>query len=201
MYNTLSKVLIFTLGAGVGSVVTWKLLETRYQRISQEEIDSVRAYYSEKYDIPDMFENTEEDTDDENEGVVDPTVTSNIREYASILNSENYVDYSNNGINAEKKEVDNVNKPYVISPDEFDEKGYDTITLFYTADGVVIDTENKIIKDYEDLIGPDALDTFGEYEDDSVFVRDDEKQIDYEVLLDPREYEVIINRNAHSSEG
>ena len=29
---------------------------------------------------------------------------------------------------------------------------------------------------------------FGEYEEDSVFVRDDERKIDYEILADTRNY-------------
>lgn len=37
-------------------------------------------------------------------------------------------------------------------------------------------------------IGDDALGHFGEYEDDSVFVRNDEEQTDYEILLDGRNY-------------
>ena len=78
--------------------------------------------------------------------------------------------------------------PYVISPKEFDEEGYETISLTYYADGVLADEQNFPIEDIEDTVGNDALNSFGEYEDDSVFVRDDDKGIDYEILLDNRKY-------------
>ena len=40
--DLLSKVLLFVSGACVGSVVTWKLIEKKYQQIAQEEINSVK---------------------------------------------------------------------------------------------------------------------------------------------------------------
>ena len=36
----LNKILIFSVGAAIGSVITWKLVKTKYERIAQEEIDS-----------------------------------------------------------------------------------------------------------------------------------------------------------------
>ena len=47
---------------------------------------------------------------------------------------------------------------------------------------------DNIIEDVEGTVGTDSLTHFGEYEDDSVFVRNDEKQIDYEILLDSDKY-------------
>ena len=81
-----------------------------------------------------------------------------------------------------------MNEPYVISPDDFNELGYNTKTLTYWEDGIVTDNEDNIVGDYEEHIGDDALGHFGEYEDDSVFVRNDEEQTDYEILLDGRNY-------------
>ena len=78
--------------------------------------------------------------------------------------------------------------PYVITPEEFDEEGYETISLTYYADGVLTDEQDFPIEDVEDTVGNDALNSFGEYEDDSVYVRDDDKGIDYEILLDVRKY-------------
>ena len=38
----------------------------------------------------------------------------------------------------------------------------------------------------------DALNHFGEYEDDSVFVRCDERKCDYEILLDQRSFSEVV---------
>ena len=45
----LNKILIFSVGAAIGSVITWKLVKTKYERIAQEEIDSVKDVYSKNY--------------------------------------------------------------------------------------------------------------------------------------------------------
>lgn len=44
--DLLSKMLIFVTGAGVGSAVAYKLLKTKYDKLIQEEIDSVKEAFS-----------------------------------------------------------------------------------------------------------------------------------------------------------
>ena len=46
MNSTLNKIVIFALGAAVGSLATWKFLKTKYERIAQEEIDSVKEVFA-----------------------------------------------------------------------------------------------------------------------------------------------------------
>ena len=43
--DMLVKAFIFTAGAAIGSVVTWKVIKTKYEQISNEEIESVREEY------------------------------------------------------------------------------------------------------------------------------------------------------------
>ena len=82
-----------------------------------------------------------------------------------------------------------MDEPYVISPEEFDEnEDYNTVSLTYYADGVLTDERDNVIVDVDSIVGEDSLNHFGEYEDDSVFVRNDELQTDYEILLDTRNY-------------
>lgn len=77
---------------------------------------------------------------------------------------------------------------YVISPAEFGEEDYEEIELTYYADDILTDDHGDIIEDPEEIIGPAALSTFGEYEDDAVYVRNDERRCDYAVLKDMRNY-------------
>ena len=44
----------------------------------------------------------------------------------------------------------------------------------------------------EETIGKSSLTRFGEYEPDSVFVRNDRLKCDYEILLDERSYAEIL---------
>ena len=59
---------------------------------------------------------------------------------------------------------------------------------------------NEIVDDIEKVVGEDSLEHFGEYEDDSVYVRNDSKKCDYEILLDQRNYQEIFEIQPHRTE-
>ena len=81
-------------------------------------------------------------------------------------------------------------EPYVISPYDFgDLDEYAQIELtYYEGDDILEDDEYNIITDRDELIGPKALFTFGEYEDDAVFVRNERLRTDFQILKDYRSY-------------
>ena len=68
------------------------------------------------------------------------------------------------------------------------------------ADGVLADENDEVIEDVEDAVGIDSLNHFGEYEDDSVFVRNDARKCDYEILLDQRAYSEVVEDMPHQME-
>ena len=175
MKGILSKILIFAAGAAIGSAVTWKIMSETRDRIIQEEVDSVKEAFSKLYS-----KETEELKEEEE------TVTPTDKDiYKSIVQDNGYVNY-----NKKDTEVSDVERPYVISPDEYGEyHGYDTISLTLYADGVLTDDQDEIIDNIDEIVGEDSLNHFGEYEDDSVFVRNDRLKCDYEILLDSSTYE------------
>lgn len=177
MNNTLSKIIIFTAGAAIGSVVTWKLVEAKYEQIAREEIESVKdLYFGEKRE-----KSSEEGDDDSEEPDQD--------EYTQLIKNAGYAGDLENKI---KEEEDNTMEPYVISPEEFDEVGYETVSLYYFEDGVVTNAiTNEVIDNVEELIGDDFAEHFGEYEDDSVFIRNDYLETDYEILKDGRRFSEV----------
>lgn len=183
MGNTINKFFIFAVGAALGSFVTWKLIKGKYERIAQEEIDSVKeVFYRRRQD--DISANSAEDEPEAvNEGQTSEP-EEEISEYKDIINRNGYS-------NVEGVETMH-DKPYVIAPEIFgDDPDYETISLTYYADGVLTDENNCIIDpgEIEDMIGEDSLDHFGEYEDDSVFVRNEERMIDYEILAVTNNYD------------
>lgn len=97
----------------------------------------------------------------------------------------------------EKEEKpEDIMKPYVISPDEFAESEYNVQTLNYYSDGVVADDDYNVVTDIEGYLGPDALSSFGIYDLDVVYVRNEKYEIDYEILLDERRYYDIVPKGA-----
>lgn len=191
MNKTLSNLFIFTAGAAIGSAVTWKLVKEKYARLAQEEIEAVREVYM-KHD-----QDSEETTPVEEEpaAVIPesvPEFTEQERvDYANIANT-----YNNNN---EKGVPKPVKRPYVISPDMFEEGEYQAVSLTYYADGVVEDDFYDVWTDdeIEDKIGNDFMNHYGEYEEDTVFVRNDEEETDYEIMRDTRRYSDVPKQNPY----
>lgn len=174
--NKLNDLFIFTVGAVIGSTVTWKLLKNKYEQIAQEEIESVKEVFSKKYS------ETVSDTTETPE-------THDMQNYNDILENAGY---KNEGKGDEKQVNFHNNEPYVISPEEFNElEDFDVVSLTYYADDILTDDRNEIIEDINGTIGVDSLNHFGEYEDDSVFVRNELLKVDYEILRDLRNYSDI----------
>lgn len=168
----MNKLFIFAAGAAIGSIVTWKLVKDKYARIAQEEIDSVKEVFSRR-------NHPEKPVEEENEEKTEEPVPTpeEVVEYQNIISSCGY---------SAVEGVETMhNKPYVIKPEIFGEDpDYETVSLTYYADDVLTDERNCIIDpgEIESLIGEESLDHFGEYEDDSVFVRNEERKTDYEIL-------------------
>lgn len=203
MNSKITNVLMFAVGAAVGSAVTWKLVKTRYERIVQEEIESVKTAFNDLIAIrPDETDETEdtdesdpepqpksmqgqinwselEDLDEEDEKQYEPTEEDR-EEYDRLTSA-----YTNEKGGAGKMERD----PYVIAPYDFGEiDGYHMIELTYYADDILEDDSYCIVNDRDELIGRKALNTFGEYEDDAVFVRNERLRTDFQILRDYRTY-------------
>lgn len=176
MNERLTNLLIFAVGTVVGSAVTYTLLKTKFEQMAQDEIEEVRNLYLKK-------------TEELNESNKETSSKSKVSEYEKALNDLKYM----NDIEDEKEEESmKEDKPYVISPNEFGElDGYETNSLTYFADGVLTDDTNTVIDNVDEVVGTDSLTRFGEYEDDSVFVRNDRHECDYEILLDNRRFSDI----------
>ena len=193
--NKTINFMIFVLGVTVGSVVTWRYVKKKYEQIAQDEIDSVKEVFS-KREV-DFTEDTEVRIKADN-----AKEKPNIVEYAAWLRERGYTNYSDMAADEKPEEVKeepmSVDKPYVITPEEFGNlDDYEMISLTYYADQILADDNDVIVDDVEDIVGFDSLNSFGEYEDDSVFVRNDRLKCDYEILLDQREYLDVIRRKPH----
>lgn len=188
-----SNIIIFTLGFGIGSVATWFSVKKKYEQIAQEEIDSIKEAFLKKgkklgKEIDEAHEKLKENEE------IDYATIANI--YARNQDNREFVDYAAISSNKPEKEEIKMDKPYVISPDEFGEKdGYEKISLSYYNDQILADEDDVAVDNVEETVGFDSLNHFGEYEDDSVFVRNDRLKCDYEILIDQRKYsDVIANK-------
>lgn len=203
MNKKLINILMFTVGAAIGSVVTWKVIKTKYERIAQEEIDSVKGEFINmmqnmkqklKADVTneDATEECDEYYPDDDERDFTEKEKEQIEYYkltSKYRGSKNDDETNKEGGTGDEDEVPFINGPYVITPDDFSNSppGYNAQPLDYFADGVLADDWGVKIN-IEEIIGEDAINHFGEYVDDIVYIRNDRTEIDYEVTRDPRTY-------------
>lgn len=189
----------FLAGAGAGSAATWYFLKTKYEQIAQEEIDSVKKAFSNKEEKEEKVKNP-----DKNPAAEFARNKPDINEYAKKLSKQGYTNYSNSEKAAESTknpipesdpevEFGAIDRPYVISPEEFGEfDDYTKISLSFFSDHVLTDENYEVVDNVDDMVGAESLNHFGEYEDDSVFVRNDRLKVDYEILLDQRKYSDVV---------
>lgn len=192
MKSKFINVLMFAAGAAIGSVVTWKVVKTRYERIVQEELESIR----ETFTVVDSGEcDTEKTEDSDEEGRQECAGQINWEELEDLDEEDDeddkaeYAKIVRNYTSEKGGAILKTKEPYVISPYDFGEMdGYAQVELTYYADNILEDEDYHIVTDAEELIGPKALFTFGEYEDDSVFVRNEYLMTDFQILKDYRTY-------------
>lgn len=200
----MNKAIPFVIGAAVGSVATWLAVKEYYKRIADDEIESVVQRFRDRIgsdrvmtaglSIVEPVENAEVEsvtTTSTYENTSDFTIGS--EEYHNLLVENGYSDEPGDENYAVFIGGEDVVPPFVIAPEDYGDEGYETKSFKYYADSVLTDEEGEIISDPESVIG-EALSKFGVYEEDSVYVRDIEAEVDYEILKDERAYADIIRR-------
>ena len=193
----MNRVLMFVLGAAAGSLVTWKVIDKKYRQLAEDEIESVKEYYKskenvlevkasdEKIEKPFVNVRSEKYLGDLGREITDEEIEwlKSREEYKSNINDLGYSIDMEDPDTIVERGVDYI-APYVIAPEEFGEMdGYTTRSWTYYADFILTDEAGNIIFEPEKEIG-DALEHFGEYEDDSIHVRNENKECDIEILKD-----------------
>ena len=184
----MNKVFIFSLGAVVGgtagALITWKLVEQKYKKMADEDIESVREYYREKEEKmgnPYAEEHFKVDELEEEKNEYNKQITD--------------LGYADDDATVILNPTEDIIAPYVISPDEFgDTQYYDIKSLVYYKDDVLADDDGEIMVDPENIIG-DALAHFGEFEDDAVHVRNEHTECDYEILRNEKTYSEVYGED------
>ena len=180
-----SNVVTFIFGAAVGSAATWYFAKKRYELIVQEELKSIKDAFDCKDEVS---EEDDEEEEEESGSLADVAsqATDSFTSYSNILTNLGYM-------NTNTKITDVKKAPYVITPDDFGEiDDYTQISFTYYSDKVLADDNDEIVKNIDDIVGIESLNHFGQYEDDSVFVRNDRLKCDYEILLDSRAYSEVL---------
>lgn len=197
MGDSVKNFMIFAAGAAIGSVITWNFVKAKYEQIANEEITSVKETYTKKleeirdHEIEDELGEDDEDDFYEEDTDEEEFSEGDMENYYDAVREYEHNDYDNSAQN--ELEVD---KPYVISPEEFGEfDNYEQISLTYYDDGYLADDMDDLVEDVEDIIGWELLNHIGEYEEDAIHIRNDSLKTDYEILRVMDRYSDISRDN------
>lgn len=178
MNSKLAFILGLVAGGAAGTFAAWRILKTKYKKIADEEIASMKEVLARKI---------AEEPKDETESEEAPAKIHKVPEV--------YVEMTKKYTNGDELGVSEDQKPYIIDPDEFgDHEEYDTETLVYYSDGILAHFQGDIVEDVAGTVGTDALTKFGinDNDPDTVYVRNDVRGADYEILRDEGKFTDIF---------
>ena len=179
----MKKLFIFAAGVVAGAVAGAYLVKDKVMADAKQEIEEVREYYKSKKEV----KKEEEQVDETPKVEVTEERERDEEAYQKI--TRNYTNY--NKIEETPKQAVN-DMPYMINPEDFgEEEGYDTLTLTYFADRVLVDDVDEVIDDPDPVVGLENLKVFEEFNASAIYVRNDIWKTDFEILKDDWEWKDI----------
>ncbi len=189
------KALYFALGVAAGAGASWYFWKEYHRKRADEEIQSVKEAFAPKKPKEETQEKKEPQMSSE-QIAYEKKRQSKLQDYRALIRESGYQtrtspkDLLDDDPN-EQMLGDNVTKPYVIKPEEFDTlDNYDSVCYTYYADGVLVDEDEDPLEipEIATSIGLDFASHFGDYDEDSIHIRNDLRHIDYEIVRDLRKY-------------
>lgn len=180
---------IFAAGLAIGAVAGACVIKNKVLADAKEEIEEVREYYRSK-----SVEATDEVAEEVKEvKEVVEEVKEVVQEIKNDSNKRTYVNYNKLASTYKpQEEPTRFDDPFIIDPSEFGEDSeYDTMTLTYFADGVLVDDVDEVIEEPDIVVGLENLKVFEEFGASSIYVRNDIYKTDYEVIRDDWNYSDI----------
>ena len=178
--NGIKYALIFAAGAVLGAVSAVAMVKEKYESLAQIEIESIRKYYKEKMQKEDQNELQEEPVQTEESKLEQEYEDISNNYKGDIVGDKPFVKKEDGEV------IDPYDTPYIISVEEFGEEiEYDTMTLTYFEDKVLVDDVDDVIEDVDTVVGLENLKIFEEFPGcTTIYVRNDIWKTDFEIIKD-----------------
>ena len=204
MKKIISGIAIFSIGFISGILATAQYMKKQNKEIEEEvEIESEKMPGGENPENNDIIERMEEMTEEfeeyeeriKNEGYYVNEKTTVISESGDIMYDSDRPDppvcrYDEEGYEMEEYTV-MADRPYNIPPEEYEvyceaDGTWNSEEYTYYADGYVTDSQGLPVspEDVTRCIGTEFPNWFGTYEDDQIWIRNDELRMDFSVVRD-----------------
>lgn len=189
------KALYFALGIAVGAGASWYFWKEYHRKRADEEIQSVKEAFAPKKAEEEPCKKKEPQMT-EAQIAFEKERKSKLQDYRAMIRDAGYKSRTSPKelLDDDPYELtpgDNITKPYAIKPEEFDTlDDHDAVCYTYYADGVLVDEDEEPLEipEIAASIGLDFASHFGDYDEDSVHIRNDLRRIDYEIVRDLRRY-------------
>ena len=181
--------LIFAAGLAVGAVAGAVIVKNKVLADAKAEIEEVREYYRESRGMKEV-EEKEEAKEEAKEVEKKEYELKDIQiKDEPKTGLTNYSQITKMYMSKDEYQTPMYDDPFVIDPSEFGENPeYDTETLTYFADGVLVDDVDDVIEEPDIVVGLENLKVFEEFGATSVYVRNDIYKTDYEIIRDDWNY-------------
>lgn len=197
--------LIFAAGLAVGAVAGAVIVKNKVLADAKAEIDEVREYYRESRGVVNEVEEVKEKVEETIDHIQD-LIEEHVEEAKEVEKKEyklkdiqikdepktgltNYSQITKMYMSKDEFQAPMYDDPFVIDPSEFGENPeYDTETLTYFADGVLVDDVDDVIEEPDIVVGLENLKIFEEFGATTVYVRNDIYKTDYEIIRDDWNY-------------
>ena len=178
--------LIFAAGLAVGAVAGAVIVKNKVLADAKAEIEEVRKYYRESRGVVEEVEEKEEVKEVEKKEYELKDIQVKDEPKTGLTN---YSQITKMYMSKDEFQSPMYDDPFVIDPSEFGENPeYDTETLTYFADGVLVDDVDDVIEEPDIVVGLENLKIFEEFGATTVYVRNDIYKTDYEIIRDDWNY-------------
>lgn len=178
--------LIFAAGLAVGAVAGAVLVKNKVLADAKAEVEEVRKYYRESRGVVEEVEEKEEVKEVEKKEYELKDIQVKDEPKTGLTN---YNQITKMYMSKDEFQSPMYDDPFVIDPSEFGENPeYDTETLTYFADGVLVDDVDDVIEEPDIVVGLENLKIFEEFGATTVYVRNDIYKTDYEIIRDDWNY-------------
>ena len=178
--------LIFAAGLAVGAVAGAVLVKNKVLADAKAEVVEVRKYYRESRGVVEEVEEKEEVKEVEKKEYELKDIQVKDEPKTGLTN---YNQITKMYMSKDEFQTPMYDDPFVIDPSEFGENPeYDTETLTYFADGVLVDDVDDVIEEPDIVVGLENLKVFEEFGATTVYVRNDIYKTDYEIIRDDWNY-------------
>ena len=147
MNNTVKNALIFIVGAAIGSVTTWYFVKDKYEKIADEEIESVKEYYSNRKPREEF--NPENSPVEKNEET-NQEQDDHMNDYKKILSDKKYKNYAEKTAREDGRDYElpsEDDNPFIcfINPDQYGYEYEDECLDYYTGDDILVNEIGDVV--------------------------------------------------------